>query len=71
MVVAGCASKRIVAGLVGHAPQTEQIKHRRAHMICVQASRGALPAANPGPRRAPCPTRPPDRHSSVRVPILL
>lgn len=46
VVAAGCASKRIVEGLVGPTAQTEQIKHRRVHMICVRAPRGSLPAVS-------------------------
>jgi hypothetical protein len=42
VVAAGCGSKRLVEGLIGPTPQTEQIKHRRVHMICVRAPRGSL-----------------------------
>jgi hypothetical protein len=35
-----------VQGLVGQTPQTEQIKHRRVHMICVRAPRGSLPTTS-------------------------
>jgi glycine/D-amino acid oxidase-like deaminating enzyme len=43
VVAAGCGSKQLLRGLVGPTPQTEQIKHRRVHMICVRAPRGSLP----------------------------
>jgi glycine/D-amino acid oxidase-like deaminating enzyme len=46
VVAAGCGSKRILEGLVGQTAQTEQIKHRRVHMICVRAPRGALPTTS-------------------------
>jgi len=46
VVAAGCGSKRFLEGLVGQTPQTEQIKHRRVHMICVRAPRGALPTTS-------------------------
>jgi hypothetical protein len=46
VVAAGCGSKRFVQGLVGQTAQTEQIKHRRVHMICVRAPRGALPTTS-------------------------
>ena len=46
VVAAGCGSKRILQGLVGQTPQTEQIKHRRVHMICVRAPRGSLPTTS-------------------------
>ncbi len=46
VVAAGCGSKRFLQGLVGQTPQTEQIKHRRVHMICVRAPRGALPTTS-------------------------
>ncbi len=46
VVAAGCGSKRFVEGLVGQTAQTEQIKHRRVHMICVRAPRGALPTTS-------------------------
>jgi hypothetical protein len=43
VVAAGCGSKRLLRGLVGQTPQTEEIKHRRVHMICIRAPRGSLP----------------------------
>lgn len=46
VVAAGCGSKRILQGLVGQTPQTEQIKHRRVHMICIRAPRGSLPTTS-------------------------
>jgi hypothetical protein len=46
VVAAGCGSKRLLQGLVGHTPQTEQIKHRRVHMICLRAPRGSLPTTS-------------------------
>jgi glycine/D-amino acid oxidase-like deaminating enzyme len=46
VVAAGCGSKRLLKGLVGQTPQTEEIKHRRVHMICVRAPRGALPTTS-------------------------
>jgi glycine/D-amino acid oxidase-like deaminating enzyme len=46
VVAAGCGSKRFVQGLVGETPQTEQIKHRRVHMICVRAPHGSLPTTS-------------------------
>ena len=46
VVSAGCGSKRLLKGLVGQTPQTEEIKHRRVHMICVRAPRGALPTTS-------------------------
>lgn len=46
VVAAGCGSKRLLQGLVGHTPQTEQIKHRKVHMICVRAPRGSLPTTS-------------------------
>ena len=46
VVAAGCGSKRVLHGLVGQTPQTEQIKHRRVHMICVRAPRGTLPTTS-------------------------
>src|SRR6266436_1406755 len=42
VVAAGCGRKPFLEGLVGQTAQTEQIKHRRVHMICVRAPRGAL-----------------------------
>jgi hypothetical protein len=32
--------------MVGQTPQTEQIRHRRVHMICVRAPRGSLPTTS-------------------------
>jgi glycine/D-amino acid oxidase-like deaminating enzyme len=46
VVAAGCGTKRVLEGLVGQTPQTEKIKHRRVHMICVRAQRGALPTTS-------------------------
>ena len=46
VVAAGCGSKRFLEGLVGQTPQTEQIHHRRVHMICVRAPRGSLPTTS-------------------------
>jgi hypothetical protein len=46
IVAAGCGTKRLLQGLVGQTPQTDQIKHRRVHMICVRAPRGALPTTS-------------------------
>jgi glycine/D-amino acid oxidase-like deaminating enzyme len=46
LVAGGCGSKRFLQGLVGQTPQTEQIKHRRVHMICVRAPRGSLPTTS-------------------------
>jgi FAD dependent oxidoreductase len=46
VVAPGCGSKRFVEGLVGQTAQTEQIKHRRVHMICVRAPRGVLPSTS-------------------------
>ena len=46
VVAAGCGSKRLLQGLVGQTPQTEEIKHRRVHMICVRAPRGTLPTTS-------------------------
>jgi hypothetical protein len=46
VVAAGCGSKRFLQGLVGQTPQTERIKHRRVHMICVRAPRGSLPTTS-------------------------
>ena len=46
VVAAGCGTKRFLQGLVGQTPQTEQIKHRRVHMICVRAPRGTLPTTS-------------------------
>src|SRR4030088_559436 len=46
VVAAGCGSKRLLVGLVGQTSQTEEIKHRRVHMICVRAPRGTLPTTS-------------------------
>ena len=46
VVAAGCGTKRILKGLVGETPQVDKIQHRRVHMICVRAARGALPATS-------------------------
>ena len=46
VVAAGCGSKRLLEDLVGQTLQTEQIKHRRVHMICVRAPRGSLSTAS-------------------------
>jgi glycine/D-amino acid oxidase-like deaminating enzyme len=46
VIAAGCGSKRLLQGLVGRTQQTEQIKHRRVHMICVRAPRGSLPTTS-------------------------
>jgi glycine/D-amino acid oxidase-like deaminating enzyme len=46
VVAAGCGTKRLLRGLVGQTPQTEEIKHRRVHMICVRARRGTLPTTS-------------------------
>jgi glycine/D-amino acid oxidase-like deaminating enzyme len=46
VIAAGCGSKRLLHGLVGQTPQTEKIKHRRVHMICVRAPRGSLPTTS-------------------------
>ena len=46
VVAAGCGSKRFLQDLVGQTPQTEQIKHRRVHMICVRAPRGSVPTTS-------------------------
>jgi FAD dependent oxidoreductase len=46
VIAAGCGSKRLLEGLVGRTPQTEQIKHRRVNMICVRAPRGSLPTTS-------------------------
>jgi glycine/D-amino acid oxidase-like deaminating enzyme len=46
VVAAGCGSKRFLQDLVGQTPQIEEIKHRRVHMICVRAPRGALPTTS-------------------------
>jgi glycine/D-amino acid oxidase-like deaminating enzyme len=46
VVAAGCGSKRFLQALVGQTTQTEQIKHRRVHMICVRARHGSLPTTS-------------------------
>src|SRR5438132_1156364 len=46
VVAAGCGTKGVLQSLVGRTPQTEQIKHRRVHMICVRAPRGSLPTTS-------------------------
>lgn len=46
VVAAGCGTKAVLEELVGRTPQTDQIKHRRVHMICVRAPHGALPATS-------------------------
>ncbi len=46
VVAGGCGSKRLLKGLVGQTPQTEEIKHRLVHMICVRAPRGTLPTTS-------------------------
>jgi hypothetical protein len=46
IVAAGCGSKRLLRDLVGPTPQLEKIKHRIVHMVCLRASRGALPATS-------------------------
>jgi glycine/D-amino acid oxidase-like deaminating enzyme len=46
VVAAGCGTKRLLKSLVGQTAQTEEIKHRRVHMICVRAPRGALPTTS-------------------------
>lgn len=46
VIAAGCGSKRLLEGLAGPTPQTEQIKHRRVHMICVRAPSGSLPTTS-------------------------
>ena len=46
VVAAGCGTKRVLEDLVGRTAQTDEIKHRRVHMICVRASRDALPATS-------------------------
>lgn len=46
VVAAGCGTKRFVQGLIGPTTQTDQIKHRRVHMICVRAPRGSLPVTS-------------------------
>jgi hypothetical protein len=46
VIAAGCGSKRLLQGLVGQTPQTDQIKHRRVHMICLRAPRGSLPTTS-------------------------
>lgn len=46
VVAAGCGTKRILDDLVGQTPQVQKIQHRRVHMICVRAPRGALPTTS-------------------------
>jgi glycine/D-amino acid oxidase-like deaminating enzyme len=46
VVAAGCGSKQFLQGLVGQTPQSEEIKHRHVHMICVRAPRGSLPTTS-------------------------
>ena len=46
VVAAGCGTKRVLEDVVGRTAQTDEIKHRRVHMICVRASRDALPATS-------------------------
>jgi glycine/D-amino acid oxidase-like deaminating enzyme len=46
VVAAGCGTKRILEDFTGRTPQTEQIQHRRVHMICVRAPRGSLPVTS-------------------------
>ena len=46
VIAAGCGSKRLLQSLVGPTPQTERIKHRLVHMICVRAPRGSLPTTS-------------------------
>jgi glycine/D-amino acid oxidase-like deaminating enzyme len=46
VLAAGCGTKRILEDLVGRTPQVEKIQHRRVHMICVRAPRGALPTTS-------------------------
>jgi len=46
VVAAGCGTKRILQTLVGQTPQLAEIQHRRVHMICVRAPRGALPTTS-------------------------
>jgi len=46
VIAAGCASKRMLYDVVGATAQTEQIKHRRVHMICVRAPAGSLPGVS-------------------------
>jgi hypothetical protein len=46
VVAAGCGSKRLLKGLVGQTAVTDEIKHRRVHMICVRAPRSALPTTS-------------------------
>jgi glycine/D-amino acid oxidase-like deaminating enzyme len=44
VVAAGCGSKRLLRTLVGTTPQLTRIKHRVAHMLCLRAPHGGLPA---------------------------
>lgn len=46
VVAAGCGTKRLLEESVGRTEQTAAIKHRRVHMICLRAPRGALPATS-------------------------
>ncbi len=46
VVAAGCGSKRLLQELVGVTSQTEMIKHRLVHMICLRAPAGTLPATS-------------------------
>jgi glycine/D-amino acid oxidase-like deaminating enzyme len=46
VVAAGCGTKGLLEDMVGRTPQTEQIKYRRVHMICVRAPHGVLPAVS-------------------------
>ena len=46
VVAAGCGTKRLLEGMVGQTSQTEQIKHRMVHMICIRAPRGSLPTTS-------------------------
>lgn len=46
VIAAGCGTKRLLEDSVGRTEQTAAIKHRRVHMICLRAPRGALPATS-------------------------
>lgn len=46
IAAAGCGTKTLLEEVVGRTPQTEQIKYRRVHMICLRAPRGVLPAVS-------------------------
>ncbi len=46
VVAAGCGSKRLLRELVGVTSQTEMIKHRLVHMVCLRAQARALPATS-------------------------